>query len=103
MLLVVGENSRTKNHPHEIDPDDCDPTSRSLTASTILGTPADPPLAMVMTASRTALTNSMIWAPWFTMNVTMSMIPLTARTNAEAGLRREMIQVIPAMMTVGIR
>ncbi|MFE7268607.1 hypothetical protein ACFU9B_42690 [Streptomyces sp. NPDC057592] len=47
--------------------------------------------------------NSMIWAPWFTMNVTMLMIPLTARTKAQAGLRREMIQVMPAMMTVGIR
>lgn len=78
-------------------------TLAASAASTILGTPAEPPLAMAMTASRTELTNSTIWAPWFTMNVTMSMIPLTARMKAEAGLRREMIQVMPAMMTVGMR
>jgi hypothetical protein len=36
------------------------------------------------------------------MNVAMSMIALHAFTNADAGDSREMIQVIPAKITVGI-
>jgi hypothetical protein len=53
------------------------------------GTPPLPPLAIAMTASRTALTNSMIWRAWVTMKRTMSMIILQARMNADAGLNSE--------------
>src|SRR6266496_6489546 len=76
---------------------------RASASSILAATPPVLPFEMAMIASSTELMNSMIWRPLVMMNRTMSMIILQARMNADAGLNRDTIQVMPAMMIVGSR